>query len=185
MEAHHPQLFKGIITRVCFGVNCVDWLYTRITIDGEQLDMAHSEVANFIRCLDMKAGTLSREFVWHTKSGKSLKVSFLRFLSMVRTNVGAQRITFEPLNFSGTVQVRSGLEIYQRIKLKYIPNIRLVIPEAPIKFKPTEDNHWVTKINKHFFSDTAQNIIEMLQSKNMWIEEESIVLYIKELDKIT
>jgi maltose phosphorylase len=110
MEAHHPQLFKGIITRVCFGVNCVDWLYTRITIDGEQLDMAHSEVANFIRCLDMKAGTLSREFVWHTKSGKSLKVSFLRFLSMVRTNVGAQRITFEPLNFSGTVQVRSGLD---------------------------------------------------------------------------
>jgi len=110
MEAQHPQLFKGIVTRVCFGVNSVDWLYTRISVDGEKLDLAYSEVSDFKRCLDMKNGVLTREFVWHLKNGKKLKVSFTRFLSMVRAAVGAQRITFEPLNFSGSVQVRSGLD---------------------------------------------------------------------------
>jgi maltose phosphorylase len=56
MEAQHPQLFKGIVTRMCFGVNSVDWLYTRISIDGEQLDLAKSSFSDFTRVLDMKKG---------------------------------------------------------------------------------------------------------------------------------
>ena len=56
MEAQHWQLFKGMITRVCFGVNSVDWLYTRIILDGEQLDLAKCSFDNFKRVLDMKKG---------------------------------------------------------------------------------------------------------------------------------
>jgi maltose phosphorylase len=110
MEAQHWQLFKGIVTRVCFGVNSVDWLYTRIFLDGEQLDLAKINFSNFSRVLDMKNGTLTREFIWNTNSGKKLKVLFLRFLSMDKSNMGFQKITFQPLNFSGNIQIRSGLD---------------------------------------------------------------------------
>ncbi|MEI7898742.1 MAG: glycosyl hydrolase family 65 protein [bacterium] len=110
MQVDHPQLFKGIVTRTCFGVNSVDWLYTRISVDGELLDLARANVSGFARRLDMRTGTLTREFVWTTAKGKELKLTFVRILSMVRPQSGYQRILFEPLNFSGKVKVLSGLD---------------------------------------------------------------------------
>ncbi len=106
----HPQLFKGIVTEMTFIVNAVNWLYTRITLDGEQLDLAHSKFSNFVRTLDLRAGTLAREFVWTTARGWKLKIAFLRFVSMAQAHLGAQRIVFDPLNFSGAVKVRAGLD---------------------------------------------------------------------------
>jgi len=101
---------KGMNSRDCFVVNCVDWLYTRISLDGEQLDLAKSKFRNFNRTLDMKTGIMSREFVWESSTGKLLKLSFTRFTSMTSTNVGCQRITFKPLNFSGIVEIQSCLD---------------------------------------------------------------------------
>jgi maltose phosphorylase len=85
-------------------------LYTRLWLDGEQLDLAKSKFSGFTRQLDMRQGVLTREFVWETASGKQLKVTFLRFTDMQSTHLGCQRIILEPLNFSGTVQFRSGLD---------------------------------------------------------------------------
>jgi len=102
--------YKGLVSHECFIVNCVDWLYTRIFIDGEQLDLAKCKFHDFKRVLDMKTGTLSREFTWETSAGKLLKLSFLRFTSMEISSLGCQKITFEPVNFSGTVEVQSCLD---------------------------------------------------------------------------
>jgi len=102
--------YKGMVTRTCFMVNTVDWLYTRITIDGETLDIAKSNVKDFTRCLDMKKGILTREFVWNTSSGKSVKISFVRFLSMTNPKLGCQRVSLEPVNFSGKVNIRIALD---------------------------------------------------------------------------
>jgi maltose phosphorylase len=106
----NKSAYKGIIDRSHFMVNSVDWLYTRIKIDGEQLDLKTASFDHFIRILDFRDGTLTREFVWNTGSGKSLKLKFLRFLNMDRINEGFQRIIFEPLNFSGEVELLTGLD---------------------------------------------------------------------------
>lgn len=106
----HPSYFNGLSTRFCFMINTVDWLYTRISLEGETLDLAKSKISNFTRCLDMKKGILSREFVWETETGKKLKVSFLRFVSMAVPNLGCQRVMLEPLNFSEKVDIQSGLD---------------------------------------------------------------------------
>jgi maltose phosphorylase len=139
MEAQHWQLFKGIVTRVCFGVNSVDWLYTRIFLDGEQLDLAKVNFSDFSRFLDMKNGTLTREFIWNTNSGKKLKVIFLRFLSMDKSNMGFQKITFEPLNFSGNIQIRSGLDFSI---LHEIAEGWNQTETADTEFKPRGKNFW-------------------------------------------
>ncbi len=106
VEAH----YKGIITKLRFMANAVDWLYTRITAEGETLDIARSRISDFTRRLDFKKGTYSRQFIWHLPSGKSLKVRFTRLVSMTVSHLGCQHVSFEPLDFSGTIDVRSGLD---------------------------------------------------------------------------
>ena len=105
-----PYYYKGLVSRECFIVNSVDWLYTRIFLNGERLDLARCKFHNFKRVLDMTTGTLGREFTWETSDGKLFKISFLRFTSMEISNLGCQRITFEPVNFSGTARVQSCLD---------------------------------------------------------------------------
>lgn len=106
----NKSAYKGIIDHTHFMVNSVDWLYTRISIDGEELNLNKVNFNSFVRILDLKEGTLTREFIWNTKSGKSLKVNFLRFLNMDRTNEGFQRISFHPINFSGNVDIIMALD---------------------------------------------------------------------------
>ena len=86
-------------------INSVNWLKTKIVLDGKRLDLAMSKVTDFKRVLDLKTGLLTREFVWETESGKQLALTFERLVSMDKTAYGAQRITMKPLNFSGSVEV--------------------------------------------------------------------------------
>ncbi|QGQ94379.1 family 65 glycosyl hydrolase [Paenibacillus psychroresistens] len=102
--------YKGIIRSLRFMANAVDWLYTRIKIDDELLDIATSTISGFIRKLDFKSGVLTRELTWHLKNGYSVKISFIRFVSMTNSHLGCQRVVISPLDFSGRVEVRTGLD---------------------------------------------------------------------------
>jgi maltose phosphorylase len=105
--------YKGIIDRTEFMVNSVDWLYTRIQIDGEPLRFEEAVIENFIRCLDLRTGILTRSYDWVLKDGRRLRLEFERFLSMKEAQLGGQRITMTPLNFSGEVTVTAGLDLTQ------------------------------------------------------------------------
>ena len=59
--------------------------------DGERLDLCASGVRDHRRVLDMRAGTLSRSFTWHTKSGAVLKIEMTRLVSLTRQELAAQR----------------------------------------------------------------------------------------------
>jgi maltose phosphorylase len=110
IDIKHAVMYKGLATNWTFMVNAVDWLYTRISLDGETLDLAKSSFDNFTRTLDLRNGIYTREFVWTTQSGKKLKLTFTRFTSMIIPNLGCQQITFEALNFDGPVEVVTGLD---------------------------------------------------------------------------
>ena len=90
MDIRHDQMFKGFITQGAAMINAVDWLHTRLWVDGEQLDLAKSKFSGFTRQLDMRTGVLTREFTWETTSGKKLTVTFLRFTDMGSTHIGCQ-----------------------------------------------------------------------------------------------
>ena len=101
--------YRGIIDHSHFMIPSAEWLMTRIVLDGETLDLGRVSFRDFRRELDMRAGTLTRSLVWRTASGRELRLTFLRFLDMEHRERGYQRITFEPLNFSGTAEVEAGL----------------------------------------------------------------------------
>ncbi len=102
--------YKGISNRLAFMVNTVNWLYTRIEIDGEILDLAKSKFSDFRRELDFRSSELRREFVWETESGKKLRLVFQRLLSMDTQEPVCQQIRITPLNFSGKVTLTMGLD---------------------------------------------------------------------------
>lgn len=102
--------FKGFADHWTFMVNGPDWLYTRIILDEETLDLAKCRFTDFQRQIDMRRAILERSFTWVTASGKSLKLHFERFLSMSDTSVGAQRITATALNFSGQMEIHLAID---------------------------------------------------------------------------
>jgi maltose phosphorylase len=102
--------YKGVSNRLGFMVNTVNWLYTRIEVDGETLDLAKSKFSEFRRELDFRSGELKREFIWETESGRKVKLVFQRLLSMETKELAYQQIRITPLNFSGKVNVTTGLD---------------------------------------------------------------------------
>ncbi|MNC48412.1 Alpha,alpha-trehalose phosphorylase [compost metagenome] len=111
----HEQLeignhYKGMIRSLRYMVNAVDWLHTRLTVDGEQLDLARCRIADYSRRLDFRTGTYRREFIWLLGSGKKLRLTFTRLVSMTDSHLGLQQVVLEPLNFSGDVEICTGLD---------------------------------------------------------------------------
>ncbi|MCL2217737.1 MAG: family 65 glycosyl hydrolase [Defluviitaleaceae bacterium] len=104
-----PRSYCGIVDKIHYMIPAADWLYTEIVLDGEKLDLGCVNFSEFVRELDMRSGVLVRQFVWHTKSGKDLQLTFRRFTDMTHGERAYQRITFLPLNFSGQIELRSGI----------------------------------------------------------------------------
>ncbi len=102
--------YKGISTSGNYMVNTLDWLYTRVTAEGETLDLNRSRFDGFRRELDMREGTLAREFTWHLPSGGRVRLRFSRFVSMETPQLGGQRLEVEALDGDVDLQLRFGLD---------------------------------------------------------------------------
>ncbi len=94
----YPEYFAKVL-------NAPDFTGIHFTLDGEILDLATCKVNSFRRVLNMKEGTLSREFVAVMPSGLKIKASVIRFLSMARPETGAVRYCITPLTRDATVKV--------------------------------------------------------------------------------
>ncbi len=95
--------FKGLSERCCFMINANNWVYTRIFLNGEELDLAKVSVENFYRELDMKRGIVTRSFDW-----KGVHFTFERFISMTTREIAAQKITLASDSFEGDVKILAG-----------------------------------------------------------------------------
>jgi len=94
----YPEYFSKVL-------NAANWIGIDILIDGEQLDLAKSEVSYFRRELNMKAGYLQRNFEAKNSAGKIVEVEAIRFCSMTDDEAGAIKYTITPKNFSGALTV--------------------------------------------------------------------------------
>lgn len=104
----NESAYKGIVQKTHYMVNSVDWLYARVFFEGERLDLGFSSIRNYRRTLDLRKGTVVREFDWLTSGGKVIGFAFTRFLDMQNPEQGFQKIEVIPRGFSGTVEVHIG-----------------------------------------------------------------------------
>lgn len=104
-----PKSYKGIIDKTHFMIPCADWLGLSIELDGEILDLGKCSFEKFRRELDLRTGTLTRSFVWKTVAGKTLKLTFIRFVDMTDRERAYQRVILEPEDFSGELNFSAGI----------------------------------------------------------------------------
>lgn len=103
--------YKGIINKTEFMVNSVNWLYLSIKIGEEPVQIDQSNFKEFHRELNMRTGVLTRTYTYILRDGRELKLEFERFLSMKNAHLAGQRISLTPVNFSGEVEITSGLDL--------------------------------------------------------------------------
>ena len=99
----YPEYFAKVL-------NAPNWIGINIRIGNEEVDLANSKVISFKRVLNMREGTLLRDYHVELKSGKQVKAAVTRFISMADPEVGAIRYSLTPVNFDDEITITSYLD---------------------------------------------------------------------------
>lgn len=91
-------------------VNFADFLLLRFAINGETFYPWDGTLLSWERTLDMKSGRLLRQVRWQNSKGEITRFSFERFSSFADDHLYALRVTVMPENYSGTIEVLSGVD---------------------------------------------------------------------------
>ena len=92
-------------------VNVPNWLPLRFrSAGGDWFDVQQADVLEHRFELDMRHGTLIRHLVWQDAEGRRTRVVQRRLASMKDQHVAGLETTFTAENWSGTLEVRSGLD---------------------------------------------------------------------------
>ena len=88
-------------------VNVPDSTIFKLYVDDEPLFLATARVRDYRRILDMRAGTLTREFVWALPSGKEIRVRSCRLVSLEHRHLVAMTYEVTMLNHAAPVVISS------------------------------------------------------------------------------
>lgn len=98
----YPDYFGKVI-------NATNFIGLKISVDGEEIDLAKLAVEDFYVELDMRNGLLSRSFTYQTATTK-LKFSFERFVSIVQKEMAFLRLTIDVLKGAPSISVTSTID---------------------------------------------------------------------------
>jgi alpha,alpha-trehalase len=92
-------------------VNVPNWLPLRFRVaGGEWFDVQQADVLDHRVELDTRRGTLIRQLRWQDVEGRRTSVVQRRFVSMKDKHLAGLETTFSAENWSGVLEVRSGLD---------------------------------------------------------------------------
>ena len=92
-------------------VNLPNWLVLRFRVGGGAwFDVQRTDVLEHRLELDMRHGTLTRHLAFEDAEGRRTRVTQRRFVSMHDEHLAGLETTFTAENWSGILEVRSGLD---------------------------------------------------------------------------
>ncbi|MCF8001447.1 MAG: glycoside hydrolase family 65 protein [Halanaerobiales bacterium] len=89
--------------------NLPDWIQTDIYINGEKFNIYEGKVHQYSRYLNLKEGTLIRDFIWENNKGEMIRFNFERIISMANLHTAIAKVNIQPINFSGKIEIVSGI----------------------------------------------------------------------------
>ena len=89
--------------------NVMDAKSLILTADGERLDLGKSRVTEHRRVLDLRGGILTRQLVWETESGCTLRIEMRRLVSLTRRNLAAAALTVHCLKGGCRLELESAI----------------------------------------------------------------------------
>ncbi len=109
----------------------------QLFVDGEPFSMVDGNFENYRRTLDMKNGLVHRTVVFCAKSGKKVKISTRRLVSLKHKNLMAICYEATPLNFSGEISFVSMMDgdvvnstDYTNARIDYGPYGKVLLTES-------------------------------------------------------
>ena len=94
-----------------FIVDLIDFLLIRFSINGETFYPWEGNLISWKRWLDLSTGVLHRDVVWENSKGEQTEFCFERFASFADDHVYAIKASAKPLNYSGRIEITSGLDL--------------------------------------------------------------------------
>jgi trehalose/maltose hydrolase-like predicted phosphorylase len=92
-------------------VNLPDWQSMAVRVDGgEWFDVDTMAVSGYVQELDLRRGVLLRRFTVTDNSGRRTAVAQRRLVSMADPYLAGLEATFVALNWSGRLEIRSGVD---------------------------------------------------------------------------
>jgi alpha,alpha-trehalose phosphorylase len=81
-------------------INVTNGKIIRLLVNDEPFDIRYGTVRSHTRTLDMRAGTLTREVVWTSPAGHTVKVKSVRLVSLTQRAIAAISYSVTPVTFS-------------------------------------------------------------------------------------
>lgn len=94
----YPEYFAKVL-------NAVNFIGIKVILNGENLDLAKSNIKDFKRTLNMKEGYLLRSFTIVDTENRETKIEVKRFLSIARKEIAAISYNITPINHSGNIDL--------------------------------------------------------------------------------
>lgn len=86
-------------------INVTNGKLFRLLVNDEPFDIRYGTVRSHTRTLDMRAGTLTREVVWTSPAGHTVKVCSVRMVSLTQRAIAAIRYSVTPVILDGETVV--------------------------------------------------------------------------------
>jgi alpha,alpha-trehalose phosphorylase len=86
-------------------VNATDGKLIRLLVRDSPLDLAYGEIIDHRRSLDLRAGVLRRSTEWRSPSGRQVRITSTRLVSLVRRSVAAIEYQVECTDDQGDLYV--------------------------------------------------------------------------------
>jgi alpha,alpha-trehalose phosphorylase len=90
-------------------LNVTDGKVIRLFVDDEPFELQNANIRHYARQLNMKSGTLDRELIWETSSGKQVRINSRRLISFQQRHVAAISYEVTILNAAAAVVIASGI----------------------------------------------------------------------------
>ena len=81
-------------------INVTNGKIIRLLVNDEPFDLRYGIVRSHTRTLDMRAGTLTREVVWTSPAGHTVKVRSVRLVSLTQRAIAAISYSVTPVTFT-------------------------------------------------------------------------------------
>ncbi|MCL1973203.1 MAG: glycoside hydrolase family 65 protein [Bacteroidetes bacterium] len=95
----YPEYFAKVL-------NSAFWIGVEVKVNGQLLDLHTAKTLDFYRELDMQHGLLTRRFTAQLPNKVVVEVEAIRFVSMLRTELGAMRYRLKVLSGDAQVEIK-------------------------------------------------------------------------------
>ncbi len=95
-------------------INVPDGKIIRLYVDDEVFDLNRATVIRYERALDLRAGTLDREVLWETPTGKRVRLRSRRLVSFTERHLAAISYEITVLNAAAPIVLSSELIMHEQ-----------------------------------------------------------------------